>query len=308
MIEIPEPLVPPSTAVITITCDRDRWTFARQYQTMIRLCLPTDWFIFVNESQPSNWYQWYQESIKGMGQGRLRIHVLDSKDLPYKDQLQAWPGYWSQQFYKMLLASEIDRDIVIVLDSKNWLIKPWHPLMHRVPPRQPLSVGCEHFAKTWNFARKQGVKAPDLYRSIMPPVAWEPQKVRSALAQQGNFEHFLNKISVYFEFENVGQWGKKKFNHIGLSTFSEFMFYDLCDQRRHILPQETAVNYHQNCCQLWDYNDFEWTVLDNQLAEPNHYWFTIKWHHYDGPPELKDQIWARIERELMSRDPGSWSG
>lgn len=298
MIEIPEPLVPPSSAVITITCDRDRWTFARQYQTMIQLCWPTDWIIVINERKPQKWLQWYRDCLEPMGQGRLRIQIKEPSDLPYQKRIQQFPDYWTQQFYKLLIARDLDRDFIVILDSKNWLIKPWHPIMHRVPERQPIESDWNHFYKTMGFAKKFQIKNGDQSRGILPPIAWETGRVRSLMDKFNDFEKFLFAVEKFFQFNNSGSWKKRKLEITNCDVFSEFMLYDFYDCDQPLLPQQSRSHHNQNCCIPWNFDDFNWPLLDSKLSEVGYYWFTVKWHLYQRPTDLPDKIWARVFEEI----------
>jgi len=299
----------PSHGVFTITCNRDRWCFERQYRSMIALCLPTDWWIFVNERDTTSWHTWYERYIQPLGTGKLRVHVLDQTDLTHSDLINQYPGYWRQQFFKLWLAHEIDRDFVVILDSKNWLVKPWHPLMHRMPLRTEIKKDCEHFLSTEILCKQKGINSSKLFRNLMPPVAWEPKHVRELLQFWGGIPDLLNDIERFYEFKNEGTKENKKLEPTNNKNFSEFMLYDLWQQHNNhqdILPEEGNINSIQNICIAWDFEDFYWEGLSNHLSESQHYWFTIKWHHYDGTEDLADKIWEVVEQQ-SKKSTGHWS-
>lgn len=303
---IPEilPTAVPTSAVITVTCNRDRWTFQRQYSQMVKLCMPTTWYVLINEPDDKDWLQWFGDIRKFEPPIGLNIVVLTMQDLPLKDKLIRFNGYWRQQFYKIILSSMLDYDVVVILDSKNWLIRPWHPLFHQNSHRTDLPVSCAHFyANRILCERAWGVKFTTNTSNTLPPVSWEPKEVKSMLKTFDGIENFIDQSINFFRF-SVPEDPSEPFIFGSTDTLSEFMIYDYWiqyQQKVNLLTTEIKGFTRYNSAIRWKWDEFDWEAFDNIFLDAGTYWITIKWHLEKIPEGLRDLIWDSVALNTHNR-------
>ncbi len=198
--------------VLIVTCDRDRWQFLLQCRSIGKFLEPCKVAIIVNEFKPQSWLQWYKENCEQ----HLQCHevtVLQHEDFYHLCNFYLIPnnnGWKSQQVFKMLYAFNTDQDY-LVLDSKNWFVKPIQ--LSEIIPRERRWKDHNYIwdpvvtASTARF----GLPEQTLYRPAITPYKFEYKIVKNMIASFGSIDNFLTWFL--------------KFKHP-----SEFVVYDLYAQ------------------------------------------------------------------------------
>lgn len=104
----------------------DRWHFRIQCLTLEKYMEPCELHVVVNEAYPRSWLNWFDVNLKR----HIRKHVVHVyigehffDDRTFIRLEDAFTGWVTQQVFKLAFSLVTDRPY-LVLDSKNWLIKP----------------------------------------------------------------------------------------------------------------------------------------------------------------------------------------
>jgi hypothetical protein len=109
--------------VLVVTCDRDRYQFRLQCLTAGKFLSPTNLHIVINEPDPSTWLVWYLQECSKLLPSHT-VHLYTHKDFNVSESILLKNSGWkTQQLFKLLFALKTHTPYV-VLDSKNWFIKP----------------------------------------------------------------------------------------------------------------------------------------------------------------------------------------
>jgi len=198
--------------LLTVTCDRDRWEFLLQCRSLSRYSVNNKLNIIVNELNPRPWLKWFDENC------RLLLAEIEFKIYTYEDFYDDFilpihkPGWHTQQIFKLVFALKTSGSY-IVLDSKNWFVRPidFNPLYKQ--KRWPMDgENCEHWLSFFPFytacIEKLGLNSSFEFRTVLTPYHFDAGIILQM------FEHFggvimFNKWFLSFEWP------------------SEFIVYDL---------------------------------------------------------------------------------
>lgn len=113
--------------LVVVTCDKDRWSFEMLCRSIHKFLKPSPILIIVNENHPKSWYKWFK-NIRSL---------LNSHNVIIKNKYDFWnediadhlhplqrKGWIDQQPLKLYAGKFIDTNEYVVLDSKNFFIKP----------------------------------------------------------------------------------------------------------------------------------------------------------------------------------------
>lgn len=198
--------------VLIVTCDRDRWQFLLQCRSIGKFLEPCKVAIIINEFKPQSWLQWYKENCEQHLQYH-QVTVSQHEDFYHLCNFYLIPnnnGWKSQQAFKMLHAFNTNEDY-LVLDSKNWFVKPTR--LQDIVPRERRWKDHNYI---WNAVVDASVARFNLpeetaYRPAITPYRFEYNVVRNLIGSFGSVNNFL---SWFMKFKNP----------------SEFVVYDLYAQ------------------------------------------------------------------------------
>lgn len=120
--------------IITVTCTRDLPLLELQAQS---ICLYLDkscpvWII-VNETDTTEWFEYFNKNIRDYYKDhKLTLLTLSEFDGEWfhwvPSTINPWAVGWeTQQVLKLAVATKLSSVGYLILDSQNFLIKPWDP-------------------------------------------------------------------------------------------------------------------------------------------------------------------------------------
>lgn len=222
---------------LIVTCNRDTWQFRLQCKSIGKYLEPCDVHIVINEPDPSGWINWFNSDCLPY-LGNHRVQVYTHKDF-YSDflfhNIYSVHGWVSQQIFKLTFSLKTDQPY-IVLDSKNWFVKPTR--LQDIPNRPRVATPSAGFLRFYFEARKK-LQIEHMYRirEIITPYYIDPAVVKAILAEFGGVDQFIEWFMLY-------------------DMASEFMLYDLYAQH-HKLDEDTgsttpySMSYSMN---FWYYD------------------------------------------------------
>tara|TARA_Y100001954_G_scaffold233943_1_gene288240 strand:- start:590 stop:1486 length:897 start_codon:yes stop_codon:yes gene_type:complete len=115
-----------SQCLLTVTCDRDRWSFIHQYYSVNKYIKPCTWYIVINELEEKSWLKFFKKH-KEDSPHDIKLIPLQKYLWPLHPDSQKFikskPGYWRQLYCKLLIHLHCKEKRIVVLDSKNWIAK-----------------------------------------------------------------------------------------------------------------------------------------------------------------------------------------
>lgn len=143
-----------SRSLMVVTCDRDEWNFQLLCRSMEKFLEPCKFIIVYNESVDK--FRGWQKFFK-----RKCLPHLSKFDVKIMHKGDFWSdadechlteltkeGWVDQQVIKLGIAEHIDTDHYVVIDAKNFFVKPTHlDQIYQIKP-QPTDW-CEPILKNW---------------------------------------------------------------------------------------------------------------------------------------------------------------
>jgi Family of unknown function (DUF6492) len=188
--------------IVTVTCFRDLALLDLQAQS-INLYLDKDIpvYIVVNEDDTSKWFKKFNDSIRKYYQNH-KLTILSKNDFTANwnqwipSQKNPWAVGWeTQQILKLTVSSYIDSPGYLVLDSQNFLIKPWD---YSAPNNTvPYRLGRDVMPpEIWEqYASNLNVSIFDLNKdefSTTTPIFLNSNVTKSLIAEKGTVSDFAN--------------------------------------------------------------------------------------------------------------------
>ncbi len=190
--------------VLIVTCDRDRWQFLLQCKSIGKFLEPTKVVVVINEIKPQSWLEWFQEQCQQFLQ-KHHITVLQREyffDLFDYFYIHTSGGWKTQQIFKMLYAYKTNESY-LVLDSKNWFVKPIK--LSEITPRQRR---CIDQKSSWHEVFDATIIRFNLpqetaCRPIFTPYKFEPGIVKDLILSFGSVTNF---VSWFMKFKQPGEF------------------------------------------------------------------------------------------------------
>lgn len=146
--------------LVVVTCDKDRWSFEMLCRSIHKFLKPSPILIIVNENDPESWQTWYKEIMYLLDGHRVKVkNKYDFWDEEIADHLHPLrrSGWIDQQVLKLYAGKFVDSNEYVVLDSKNFFIKP-------TSLRDILQIKSEYIT---SWAPKNLKNTVDLYCSML---------------------------------------------------------------------------------------------------------------------------------------------
>lgn len=120
--------------VITVTCFRDLALLDLQAQSIgLYLATDTPVYIIVNEEDPTAWIEYFDKHLRHY-YDQHKLTILFRRDFTGEwaqwipSPINPWAVGWeTQQILKLAIAKHIDSVGFLILDSQNFLVRPWDP-------------------------------------------------------------------------------------------------------------------------------------------------------------------------------------
>lgn len=266
-----------SQCLFTVTCDRDRWSFLQQYYSVNKYLEPCTWYIVINELDVSKWMKWFKRN-KEVSPHNIIFIPLSKYLWPLhpevQDYIKSLSGYWRQLYLKLLIHLHCKEKRIVVLDSKNWLIK--HCELKEFPQQRLKRKENTVFYGTIDFFEKYWkIETPFVTNNITPFIF-----------------HKKSLIKMWKEFndENTGIMYLKKQNfksigptHHQSGFLAEFFMYDIfCQHKKLHSNIERDVEFR--CNYAWfnpdrfeNKNKFV-EHFENEILRNDPMCITIKWY------------------------------
>jgi hypothetical protein len=287
-----------SQCLFTVTCDRDRWSFLQQYNSVNYFLQPCTWYIVINELDEKPWLKWFKKNRK---KSPHKIVFLSLRRYLWKlhpetqRYILSLSGYWRQLYLKLLIHLHCREKRIVVLDSKNWLAKKCElsdfPQQNKKPKDNTVFYGTiDFFEKFWN------IETPWITNNITPHILHKKT---------------LEKMWKEFRDENTGIMYLKNQNfksigptHHQSGFLAEFFMYDIFCQKKD-LHQDIIRDDSTHCLYAWfSPNNFEdkdkfveWFEYKNLKFPPLS--VTIKWYVEEEGGSLDDNHRKQILDILM---------
>ena len=191
------------TSIITISCIRDLAMLELQAQGIFNyLDKSCPVYIIVNEENTDEWFKQFNQSIKHYYQNHsLTIFTKQefvaqwNQWIPH--QVNPWAVGWeTQQVLKLLISLRINTPQYLILDSQNFLIRPWTPTKYdsnRVPARpghfvMPMDIWDDYTTKL-GVEHKQPSKET---MAMCTPMFVDTAVVRSLVDNFGGESNFAS--------------------------------------------------------------------------------------------------------------------
>jgi hypothetical protein len=216
--------------ILVVTCDRDRWQFQIQCWSIGKYLEPCELHFIINEANPSDWLDWFNATCRCY-LGQHRVHVYTFEDFAndivfYLKIFDNKAGWQNQQVYKLIFALKTQQPYII-LDSKNWFVKPAKltdmvkPKRHVIQPPADFDRFYIELLNKFNFPDAQ-------CRGIITPFHMDPVVVLKLFEHFGGVDSFIN-------------W------FLSFRIQSEFMVYDLFAQYAGLDHDPGAIeDYYRN--------------------------------------------------------------
>lgn len=208
--------------LLIVTCDIDRWHFRIQCLTLEKYMEPCELHVIVNEVDPRPWLDWFSANLKRhIRQHIIRVYVSDHffTKQRFTGILDSSHGWVTQQILKLVFSFVIDQPY-LVLDSKNWLIKP--VAYHDIAAKWQRKTIRGHKDERWGFKPFLAsccdildLPIDSKYRLVQTPFEIDNDIAKRLFYAFGGLDAFVD-------------W------FIGFSRPSEFMVYDLFAQSIHM--------------------------------------------------------------------------
>jgi hypothetical protein len=172
--------------LLIVTCEQHIWQFLIQCKSIYTYLAPCQINIVINEKDPSNWISWFNtECVQYFINHKLSLYT--TKDFDYQDLGNR--GYITQQSIKLMFCYKTDNEYII-LDTKNWFIKPTD--INEIPRQEydPNLINRERFDNFYRKCVKQFGK-PTAIRNIETPYIFNPLIVKRLINRFTNEEQFL---------------------------------------------------------------------------------------------------------------------
>lgn len=232
---------------ITIWCKRDQWCQQWQMKFVAANSVKHNWLIVLNEldddwcEQTKNWIYSQVEQLKMLH----RIFVLKLQDFPEiyskATSIEAFHGYWCQQFLKLRAGQLHGADRMVISDSKTWPISyKWDPKNtsrivndrnhSREDPLEEVFGGVPRRLKSWLIEKRKISSKKDFdkyWPSVLPPVVWYQSWVNNFINE---WPTWSDCIDWCFEkeggcwIENVVDPGPNQ--HLYTDMMSEFLLVE----------------------------------------------------------------------------------
>lgn len=114
-------------SLVIVTCNKDRWSFEMLAKSIEKFLQPSKILVIVNEDENESWHRWF-ENLKYLFQ-KHDLEIKNKIDFLHKDidehlhPLQK-SGWINQQVLKLYAGIYLNCKEYVVLDSKNFFIKP----------------------------------------------------------------------------------------------------------------------------------------------------------------------------------------
>lgn len=235
---------------LIVTCNRDTWQFRLQCQSIGKYLEPCDLHIVINEFRPDTWLEWfYTNCMPHLSNHKVSVYThADFFDILLFQRIIVNSGWVTQQIFKLAFSYKTDAPY-IVLDSKNWFIRPSN--LVEIPKRPRTALPPAEFVIFYSKALEKFESVRTLkYRSEVTPFHMDPVIVRKLVDEFGGIDPFV-------------EW----FTSIEIP--SEFMVYDLFAQLQGLdLDLGTHSNYSKSYWQdekVLDINQFKRDLLDTNI-------------------------------------------
>lgn len=219
-----------NTPVITVTCARDLPLLDLQAQSIEKyLDQNNPVYIVVNEEDPSLWLEYFKNHIEHRYKNH-NLTVITKNEFPgdwwlwIPSNINPWAVGWEiQQILKLAIATKINSKYFLILDSQNFLIKPWsanyrgNKTPYR-PGRYSMPIEVWH-----QYSESLSLNVPEPtegYISLCTPIFMDTGLVQSLISTYGGVEQFVrwfkNASRIKSEFVLYALWVEK---HGGIEKF-----------------------------------------------------------------------------------------
>jgi Family of unknown function (DUF6492) len=209
--------------IVTISCTRDLALLELQAQSINKyLAEKSKIYIIVNEYDSREWYSYFTTNLKHYyDRHNLTLLYRTDFDAPWSEWIPSaknpWAGGWDmQQILKLAVAEKIEAPGYLVLDSQNFLIKPFDPVS-QLDDRLPYRAGKFVMpTTTWDeYACQLELsigKPTDNTLSICTPIFLHTELVRSLIKWKNNlagFTQWFKSVRGKSEFILYLLWAEK---------------------------------------------------------------------------------------------------
>jgi hypothetical protein len=238
--------------ILIVTCNRDRWQFLLQCKSIGKFLAPCRVNIIINQYPAAEWQEWFSDQC----QPHLARHEVTV--LTYEDFLADFSfvflsrgvdGWVTQQILKLVFAIKTKQDY-LVLDSKNWFVKPCCLLDFTRRTRKPGDHNPNFNPIHQDCCRRWNLDQLTAYRPAITPYFIDPVIVGKLFQDFGGIDNFL---AWFLKFKNP----------------SEFIVYDLFAQSiaQESAPGETANSpcrnfYYAHTTMAVEHKSTELNLLD----------------------------------------------
>lgn len=287
-----------SQCLFTVTCDRDRWSFLQQYNSVNYFLQPCTWYIVINELDEKPWLKWFKKNRK---KSPHKIVFLSLRRYLWKlhpetqRHILSLSGYWRQLYLKLLIHLHCREKRIVVLDSKNWLAKKCELsdfVQHRLKPKEDTVFygTIDFFEKYWN------IETPLVTNNITPYILHKTTLQRM-------WKEFNNENTgiMYLKNQNFMSQGP---THHQSGFLAEFFMYDIFCQKKGF--HRDIIRDKRNKCDYAWFNPARFQEKEkfvqhfkNQLLQDNPLCVTIKWYVDEEGGSLDDNHRKQLLDILM---------
>jgi hypothetical protein len=228
--------------IITVTCLRDLPLLNLQAQSISQYLKPNcHLYIVVNEEDSSQWNRYFDQHLRQY-YSKHKLTILYRQDFEsawsewIPSQKNPWSVGWeTQQVLKLAISKHLDSVRYLVLDSQNFLVRPWDPAQYGlINGKVPCRVGRSVMPKEIydDYVSTLQIDNP-LHTigmmSICTPIFFHTKLVQNLIDSTGGVKKFTqwfkNASKIKSEFILYELWAEKN----GGSYAYHYMIPDIED-------------------------------------------------------------------------------
>lgn len=281
-------------SLVTITCNRDRWTFEKQFKSAEKCIKDCHWIIIPNDQSNEKWLEWFEGWARSL-KPNFTYEIISAQDifqkyLNYKTAnllIENLYGYNRQSLLKLIIANHVRTEEYVCIDSKIWFVRPLDVNLIPYQERDRYTVDIP----TINEIEKLWGIRPKLITNQITPYVMNRQIVIEMLDDVGGTREYAD---FFCEGVLSNRWCE---NNNKMQNLAEFYIIDGYCQAKNLLNnvfrQNPWLHSSQSHFYLFDKN----TIL-NKIKDRNLQILSVWWHANKITDTDKEEIWLAVKNGL----------
>jgi hypothetical protein len=277
--------------LVTVTCDRDRWTFKRQFKSALKCLTPCHWIIVPNNNDDTKWTEWFnswQHSVPT----NFTYEIISAKDIFRKNLkkenidllYKRLYGYNRQSVLKLVVADHVKTNEYVSIDSKIWFVRPTDINKIAQQDRDEYTMDIptvDEGERLWKLR-------PKLISNQITPHVMDTKIVSEMLNSFGSInnycEFFINGVTN-------NKWSE---DDNKMQNLAEFYIYDIYCQAHNLLTDVKRENPWIHNSQ-GHFNRFNKQAVLEKIKHKDLQILSVWWHKGVISEEDKETVWQNVQ-------------